>query len=266
MALDAVLFDIDGTLIDSNPAHVEAWERAFASRGYKIARDRIEIEVGKGGDKLVPSILGQSADQRDGDALRKAEPIEFARIAKQRGLRPFPSAIDLLADLRRRNLTVILATSSNQEQLDALIESSGVDLKSACDVLATADDADESKPSPDIVVAAVRKAGLSPAQCAMVGDTLYDMEAAKHAGVIGLGVLTGYQDRQTLAQAGARGVWRDVAEIREKLDEVLRLASPTTLHLRNDVLERLMLEALAAAQQGLAAGEVPIGCVLANGR
>src|SRR3954447_12639459 len=100
MALDAMVFDIDGTLVDSNPAHVEAWRRAFESMGYRIAADRIEVEIGKGGDKLVPDILGQSADERDGDALRKAQPKEFAAIVERQGLKPFPGALELLAALR----------------------------------------------------------------------------------------------------------------------------------------------------------------------
>src|SRR6476469_7967280 len=104
MALDAMVFDIDGTLVDSNPAHVEAWRIAFESHGYRIAADRIEVEIGKGGDKLVPDILGASADQKDGDALRKAQPREFAKVAKARGLESFPRAWDLLRGLRESGL------------------------------------------------------------------------------------------------------------------------------------------------------------------
>jgi HAD superfamily hydrolase (TIGR01509 family) len=266
MALDAIVFDVDGTLIDSNPAHVEAWRRVLAARGYKIPADRIEAEIGKGGDKFVPDLLGREADGRDGDALRAAQPEAFEEIGRGNGLRPLPGALELIEAVRGRGLKVIVATSANEKQLAGLREASGVDLAKLADVLATADDAAQSKPSPDIVVAAVRKAGLSPAQCAMLGDTVYDMEAAKHAGVIGLGVLTGYQDREALMSAGARGIWRDAADVLAHLDDVLRLASPTALHLRQGVLERLMREALAVAREGMAAGEAPIGCILADGR
>ncbi|MDB5324319.1 MAG: HAD-superfamily hydrolase, subfamily variant 3 [Phycisphaerales bacterium] len=265
MALDALIFDIDGTLIDSNPAHVEAWRIAFERYGYRVARDRIEIEIGKGGDKLVPDILGREADEKDGDALRKAEPEEFAKIGKARGFRPFPRALDLLTTARQRGLKVVLATSSQKKQLATLQEYSGVDLEAACDILVTADDAEESKPAPDIIVAAVRKAKLSPAQCAMVGDTLYDMKSAKHAGVIGLGVLTGYQSAETLKQSGARAVYHDVAEILDNLHDVCHRASPTAVHLTTDLLDRLMRQALAAAREGMEAGEAPIGCVIADG-
>ena len=266
MALDALIFDIDGTLIDSNPAHVEAWRIAFERHGYRIARDRIEAEIGKGGDKLVPDVLGREADERDGDSLRKAEPEEFAKIGKARGFHAFPRAIELLDVVRRRGVKVILATSSQKKQLATLQKYSGVDLEAACDVLVTADDAEESKPAPDIVAAAVRKAKLSPAQCAMVGDTLYDMQSAKHAGVIGLGVLTGYQSRETLKHSGARAVYRDVAEMLDNLHDVLHRASPTIVHLTSELLESLMREALGAAREGLASGEAPIGCVVANGK
>jgi HAD superfamily hydrolase (TIGR01509 family) len=266
MALDALIFDIDGTLIDSNPAHVEAWRIAFERHGYPIARDRIEVEIGKGGDRLVPDVLGREADERDGDALRKAEPEEFAKIGKARGFHAFPRAMELLDVVRGRGLKVILATSSQKKQLATFQEYSGVDLEAACDVLVTADDAAESKPAPDIVAAAAREARLSPAQCAMVGDTLYDMQSAKHAGVIGLGVLSGYQSREMLKQAGARLVYQDVAEMLDKLHDAVHRASPTMVHLTTELLESLMREALAAAREGMAVGEAPIGCVVAEGQ
>src|SRR3954470_7149732 len=106
MSLDALIFDIDGTLVDSNPAHVEAWRIAFQRHGYKIATDRIEVEIGKGGDQLVPSILGRETDSRDGDALREAQPEEFAKIATASGLKPFPCAMELLNAVRQRGLQV----------------------------------------------------------------------------------------------------------------------------------------------------------------
>jgi HAD superfamily hydrolase (TIGR01509 family) len=265
MALDALIFDIDGTLIDSNPAHVEAWGIAFEKFGYRVGRDRIEVEIGKGGDKLVPSILGKEADEKDGEKLRKAEPEEFAAIAKRRGLHPFDRALELLGVVRRRGVKVVLATSSNGKQFKTLQEAAKVDLEGACDVLVTADEVAQSKPSPDLVAAAVAKARVSPAQCAMVGDTLYDMQSAKHAGVIGLGVITGYQSEQTLKASGARAVYPDVARVLDTLHDVLLRASPTAVHLTNDVLERLMTQALAAAREGMESGEAPIGCVVADG-
>src|SRR5258706_1411835 len=250
MALDALIFDIDGTLIDSNPAHVEAWRIAFERHGYPIAPDRIEFKIGKGGDKLVPDILGREADEKDGDALRKAEPEEFAKIGRARGFHAFPRALDLLATARQRGLKIILATSSQKKQLATLQEYSGVDLEGACDVIITADDAEESKPAPDIVTAAVRKAKLSPAQCALVGDTLYDMQSAKHAGVIGLGVLTGYQSAATLKQAGAPVVYNDVAEMLDNLHEVLHRDSPTAVHPPDAPLGNLVRQAVTPARGG----------------
>ena len=265
MALDAIIFDIDGTLVDSNGAHVEAWERAFAAHGYRIAADRISTEIGKGGDKLVPAILGDAAEERDGARLRKSQQEEFLDIAGSRPLRPFEGTEALFAELRRRGIRTVLATSSNRDHLKGLGKSAGLDFAGLADDLVTADDADESKPAPDLVVAATRKLALSPAQCAMVGDTPYDAEACRLAGVACLGVRSGGNDDATLLGAGCRAIWDDVAAILADLDGALDRASPGSAHLTQPLLERLMDEAITEARAALAAGEAPIGCILARG-
>jgi phosphoglycolate phosphatase-like HAD superfamily hydrolase len=96
MALDAMLFDLDGTLVDTNELHVRAWVAAFASLGYRVAADRVWVEIGKGGDQLVPDLLGREVDRKDGDALRAAYVREFKKLAEAEGVRPFTGARELL--------------------------------------------------------------------------------------------------------------------------------------------------------------------------
>src|SRR5918993_2692186 len=96
MALDAVIFDLDGTLVDTNALHVEAWRRTLEQHGYRVAPDRIFVEVGKGGDHLVPDLLGREADERDGESLRAEQPKAYAKLAKERGLKVFPGARELI--------------------------------------------------------------------------------------------------------------------------------------------------------------------------
>jgi HAD superfamily hydrolase (TIGR01509 family) len=265
MPLDALIFDLDGTLIDSNNLHVEAFRRALAGLGYKVPADRIFVEIGKGGDNVVPALIGKEGDERDGEALRAAAPKHFAELAAAGGIRAFPGATELLAEARRRGLRTALATSSSKKQLATASEHSGVDWASLVDEVVLADDVGTSKPAPDAVAAAVAKLKLSPAQCAMVGDTSYDAEAARHAGVVCLGVESGGHTAAELMHTGARRVWRDAAHLLTDLDNALRAASPTSLRLTHAAMEKLMREALAAAEAGLAAGEAPIGCVLCRG-
>ena len=267
MALDALIFDLDGTLVDTNATHVEGWVRAFARFGYKVPADRIAPEIGKGGDQLVPSVLGEETAEREGKALRDASAEEYVRLAKSRRFRVFDGALALLDEARRRGLKTALATSSGDDHLDATFGSAGVDLRERVDVVVGKSDVENSKPAPDTVTAAVRKLGLSPAQCAMFGDTPYDALGARRAGVVTLGVLSsniGFEER-ALRAAGARRVYRDVAHVLQGLDEVLRVASPGSAHLTTELVEGLMREALAVAEEGMAAGEAPIGCVIAGG-
>jgi len=225
MTIRAFIFDIDGTLVDSNEAHVEAWHAAFGAHGHDVPRERIRVEIGKGGDKLVPSIIGEAAEARDGESLRERHSEEFLAIAGRRRLRAFPRAREIFDTLRQRGVRTALATSSSREHLDALGRSAGLRLSSLGEVLVNADDIEETKPAPDLVEAAVRKLGLEPEECVMIGDTPYDAEAACRAGVACIGVTSGGNEAEVLREAGASPVWRDIAEIEAHLDEVLENAS-----------------------------------------
>ena len=162
MAIAAVIFDVDGTLVDTNGVHIEAWQRAFARYGYAIPADRLAPEMGKGGDHLVPALIGEAGDAEYGDELREAHGEEFLHLAAIRPLRAFPGVRPLFDAIHERGLRSALATSAKMDYLDATLENAGLDLKPLADEIVTADDAAESKPAPDIVVAAVRKLNARP--------------------------------------------------------------------------------------------------------
>jgi beta-phosphoglucomutase-like phosphatase (HAD superfamily) len=225
MAVHGIIFDIDGTLVDTNPAHVEAWRRAFGRFGYSIPAERIVPEIGKGGDKLVPSVLGEEVEKRLGEALRRAQKEEFLEIARQERFPVFPCAAELFQALRARRIRTALASSSDDKHLDATLASAGIDLRGLADVVVTKSQAGSSKPDPDVVVVAVEKLALAPPECAMVGETVYDGQACQAAGVIFLGVQSGGTSEKALREAGARTVWRDVAHLLSDLNRALEIAS-----------------------------------------
>jgi membrane protein len=220
-----MIFDIDGTLVDTNPTHVEAWRRAFEAMGYRVPPERIEVEIGKGGDLLVPAILGDEAEKEDGEALRKRQKQEFLTLAPDANFRVFPFVRELLQGFGPRKIRTALATSSDEKHLKATCDSAAIDLPSLADVLVTNDEAEASKPAPDLVVAACEKLSLDPGDCAMVGDTIYDAQACNGAGVVFLGVESGGTSAQTLLEAGAAGVWRDTGHLYADLDHALELAA-----------------------------------------
>lgn len=259
MALDGLIFDFDGVLVDSNDAHVRAWHRAFQRCGYNVEPDRIFVEVGKGGDRLVPDILGQNAEASRGDDLRDAHMKALLEIWHAEGLRPVPGGEALLGALRARGVRTALATSSNSRQIEEAEKASRVDWRKLFDQVTTASDVEKTKPAPDLVVAATQKLNMSPAQCAMLGDTPWDARAAAAAGVVLLGVTSGGNAPEALRAAGARAVFRDVGEIGADLEAALRVASPGAAHLDGALLDRL----LAAARN--AAGGKPTGCIVADG-
>jgi len=226
--VEAMIFDLDGTLVDTNEAHVQAWYNALRDFGYDVPQSRIVREIGKGGDQLVPSILGEEGEARDGEALRAAHGAHFLTIAKKEKFRVFAGAEALMGELRRRRINTAVATSSKEEQLEAVVASSGLDVKGLVDKVVTGSDAAESKPAPDLVHAALAKLNSDPRRSVMVGDTPYDGQACARAGVSFLGLLCGGRPPELLMEAGALGLYADPADLLLHLDEALRLPVAAT--------------------------------------
>jgi HAD superfamily hydrolase (TIGR01509 family) len=263
-SLSAVIFDLDGTLVDSNRQQVDAWLMAFDDHGYRVGRDRVEQAVGKGGDQLVADLLGEEVDQKDGDKLREAQPKHAMELFKRQGVKAFPRAASLLVACRERRLKTALATSSDEKVQSELLVLAGIDSE-LFDVRVTAGDVDRSKPHPDLLHATIAKLGVSPAECVNVGDTPWDCIAARRAGLVTIGLSHDLNDETTLRTAGARAVVNSVPALFDRLDELLHIASPRTARLTTDRIELLMTAALASAEEALEAGEAPIGAILAGG-
>ena len=262
--LTALILDLDGTLVDSNRYHVDAFLPAFDETGYRVTRDRIDRAVGMGGDKLIADVLGAPAEEQHGDAMREVYGDTFERLAADDSIELFPGALDLIDALKARGLKVAIATSSGEEDLDTIFESVGTDLRERVDVVTTKSDVDASKPSADVVRAALDKLGVAPTEAALVGDTRYDFEACTRAGVAGIGVTTWMYDADALVAAGARLAYTDVEDLLVHLDEALHAVSPGPEPLTAARLDGLMHEALAEARRGADAGEAPIGAVVAR--
>jgi HAD superfamily hydrolase (TIGR01509 family) len=205
-----VLLDVDGTLLDSNDAHARSWAEIFKRHGMDIGFERVRPLIGEGGDKLLPQLTGIGADSAEGKAL-SAERRELFLESYLPNLRPTRGARTLVECLKTNGLRVVIATSAGKEELDALLRQAGVD-----DLIdrATSSDAGASKPDPDIVSAALRQAKLPPAAAVMVGDTPYDIEAAKRAGVKTIALRCGgWWDDAALA--GAVAIYDDPAALSE---------------------------------------------------
>jgi HAD superfamily hydrolase (TIGR01549 family) len=210
----AVLFDVDGTLIDSNDAHARAWVDALAEAGYPVPFERVRPLIGMGGDKMLPELVpGASDDTEPGKTILRRR-LEIFKARSLATLRPTRGAHELLEAVRARGARVVIATSAKEAELDDLLACD--DLGPLVDVASTSDDAKESKPDPGIVDAALRKAGVDASEAVMVGDTKYDIEAVHEAHVPCVALLCGGNDAATLRDADA--TYSDPAELTGALD------------------------------------------------
>ncbi|MEU4253106.1 HAD family hydrolase [Amycolatopsis sp. NPDC026612] len=211
----AVLFDVDGTLVDSNYLHVHAWRRAFHALDRDVDSWRVHRAIGKGSGKLLSTLLGDEDAGRIGDQAKELHSRFYLETADL--LRPFDRAPDLIRTLAKRGMRVVLATSAAPDELKELRRVLDVD-----DVVAgivSGDDVEATKPDPEPVFAALDKAGTAPEDTIFVGDAVWDVHAATKAGVRTVSVLSGGVGAAELTDAGAVAIYDDAAAILAGLDE-----------------------------------------------
>jgi HAD superfamily hydrolase (TIGR01509 family) len=210
--LKAVLFDIDGTLVDSNDAHAAAWVQAFTEYNIAVDPARVRRCIGMGGDKLMPEVSGIEEDSPQGSRIseRRGQIFREQFLPK---LEAFRDADHLVAAVKQRQLTAVAASSASEEDLEALLKIAKAE--ALMDDATSSDDAEDSKPAPDIIVAALQRARAKPHEAIMIGDTPYDIEAATRAGVETIAFRSGGWSDEDLKGAIAiyDGAWDLLAQI-----------------------------------------------------
>jgi HAD superfamily hydrolase (TIGR01509 family) len=206
----AILFDVDGTLVDTNYLHTVAWWRAFQEIGEDVPMSRIHPLIGMGSDQLVERLIGRESDDASDAHSRHYEPFK-------EDIKSFPKAGELVKEADRRGARCVLATSSSEKDIPVLCDAVGAD--DAVDYVVSKSDVDASKPAPDIFAAALEKLELDPGRTLVVGDTVWDLDAAGKLDLQVVCVLTGGHAREELEKRGAVAVYEDVAELLDHFEE-----------------------------------------------
>jgi HAD superfamily hydrolase (TIGR01549 family) len=209
----AAILDIDGTLVDTNYQHAIAWYRAFLQSGKVMPLWRVHRLIGMGGDQLVAALAGEEFDDEHGDEVRAAEKVLYMALIDE--VRPFADARALLEHLKAQGHALVLASSAKPDEVEHYLDL--LDARDLADDWTHSGDVERTKPEPDLVAAAVEKAGGGPA--VMVGDSTWDSEAAKRAGLPTVAVLTGGFSEQELRDAGAKCVFPSLSELLANLGD-----------------------------------------------
>jgi HAD superfamily hydrolase (TIGR01509 family) len=211
----AVILDIDGTLIDSVDLHAAAWVDTFRRFGLEVAHDEVHSQIGKGGDQLMPVFLPPAMLEKRGQEIEAYRGELFKRDYLPKA-RAFPGVRVLLERIRAAGQTIVLASSGKADEVERYHEIAGI--ADQVQAVTTSDDAERSKPHPDIFAAALRRAAVTAAEAVVVGDTPYDAEAARMAGLATVGVLCGGFPEADLRAAGCVAVYRDPEDLLHHYD------------------------------------------------
>ena len=214
-----VILDVDGTLVDTNYQHAIAWHRALRDHGYTVQLWEIHRHIGMGGDQLVAALIGEDGECADGEAIREVEGKAYGELIDE--VQALDGASDLLRELHEEGAAVVLASSAKAEEVDRYLDL--LDARELIDGWTTAADVEQTKPEPDLIQVALEKAqGDGPA--VMVGDSTWDVKAAKAAGIPTLAVLTGGFSAEELREAGAGRVVESIGELRKDRTALAGLA------------------------------------------
>lgn len=217
--IEAVVFDVDGTLIDTNYQHALAWFRAFRRFDETPAIWRIHRAVGMGGDQLVAAVAGDDVEREHGDDLRAAWTEEFGAFLPE--VQPFDGAQTLLEEVRRRGRGLVLASSGQRQHVEHYLDL--INGRELAEAWTTSEDAEQTKPAPDLIETAMRK--LETASAVMVGDSVWDAKAAQRAGIATYALRTGGFSVEELESAGATSVYESLGELQDDLDRILGAGS-----------------------------------------
>ncbi|WOX20402.1 HAD family hydrolase [Streptomyces solicathayae] len=210
----AALFDLDGTLVDTNYLHVLAWWQALLQYGHEVPMARIHGAIGMGADRLLDKVLGDDRDKRQDESVADAHGTLYATWYKD--IRPFDSAADLLRAVAARGWTVVLASSASEAEASAVRRR--LDAEDVIAAATSGGDVDSTKPAPDLVERALDTVAADPERAVLVGDTVWDVEAAARAGVPCVALLTGGVSKEALENSGAVAVYDDAATLLRHID------------------------------------------------
>jgi HAD superfamily hydrolase (TIGR01509 family) len=214
----ALIFDLDGTLVDTVYAHVFAWQRGLAEAGMPIDGWRIHRRMGMSGGLFARAVareVGRPLGEAEIEAVQQRHGELFRELLPER--RPLPGAVELLAELRERGILHGIATSGRRPEIDASLEAVGVGPETT---VVERGDVLRAKPEPDLFVECARRLGVEPDDCYVIGDAVWDLLAARRAKMLSVGVLSGGYGEEELASAGAFRVYRDVKDLHGSLDEL----------------------------------------------
>ncbi|HEX8742722.1 MAG TPA: HAD family hydrolase [Thermoleophilaceae bacterium] len=211
----AAILDIDGTLVDTNYQHAVAWYRAFRQHDIVLPVWRIHRHIGMGGDQLVESLTDASTEEERGDDIRTAEKALYLALIEE--VEPFERARELIERLKDAGRTVVLASSAKEDEVEHYLDL--LDARELADGWTTSADVEATKPEPDLVKAALEKAGVEPGEAVMVGDTPWDCKAAEAAGVQTVALITGGFSEQELREGGAVAVFESIGDLLDGIGE-----------------------------------------------
>lgn len=216
--IEALLCDIDGTLVQSNWLHAEAWQVAFGAMGIVLDREDVRRQIGKGGDELIPVYVPWWKREHVAEPLKAFRKLVFQQDYLSQ-VKPLPMARELILRLQAAGIRPALASSADKDDMQIYKRIIGVE--DLIDEETSASDTSKAKPNPDIFEAALKRLGLPAKKCMALGDTPYDAEAAGKAGLRTIGVETGGWSKEELYDAGCVAVYESVAELLQKFDDSL---------------------------------------------